>query len=105
MQDADSSKGACYEDKTEPRLLTDNTHETPKNHLDYCFEHCKLKGYKYAGVQARTWCHCGNTKPPAWRLKPSDECNNECAGDNSQKCGGPWRLMIYNLGNTMQFIY
>ena len=58
--------------------------------------------YLYAGVQYASECWCGNETPntPA----PQRECSWRCSGDYSQKCGGPWRMNVYQ-GTSGSVLY
>ncbi|KAG9127920.1 hypothetical protein FRC07_007571 [Ceratobasidium sp. 392] len=47
-----------------------------------------------AGVENGNECYCGNTINQALPTKGAD-CKTVCAGDESQYCGGGWRLMVY----------
>jgi len=89
-----SVTGECYLDdwtriyNYSQDLGSDNT---PEN----CRNHCSASEFAYAGVQYRTECFCGNDAPPHNRLRDATECNAECPGDDSQMCGGTWRMNIY----------
>ena len=60
-----------------------------------CAESCE--GYAFYGVQARHWCWCGNTAPPAAKKRDEGECHKQCPGDSNSKCGYQWRMNIYQL--------
>uniref|UniRef100_A0A1I8HCL1 WSC domain-containing protein n=1 Tax=Macrostomum lignano TaxID=282301 RepID=A0A1I8HCL1_9PLAT len=53
---------------------------------EYCVSLCKERGYRFAGVQATDWCHCGNTFGRHGQVADS-ECSLACAGDKKQTCG------------------
>ncbi|KAG8914028.1 hypothetical protein FRC01_004252 [Tulasnella sp. 417] len=82
----------CYLDQT-PRTLSGIsrggwTGMTPALCATYC------AGYTYFGTEYANECYCGNsltTNMP----KPSTDCNSNCDGDASLKCGGSWRLTVY----------
>merc|ERR1711874_927798 len=63
-------------------------------------EHCIAKGYRFAGVQYRYECFCGNTAPPQEVLTGEEECDMVCSGDNNQICGGGWRMNVYSVQAT-----
>ena len=47
-------------------------------------------------MEARDWCHCGNSIPPQQYKTAESECNQyNCPGDSGQKCGGSWRMSVY----------
>ena len=63
-----------------------------------CQESCKTKGYTYAGVQYGAECFCGNELPDQKFLAGAQsECNMRCPGNNGIKCGGGWRMNVYNV--------
>ncbi|XP_063406227.1 sialate:O-sulfotransferase 2-like [Mytilus trossulus] len=65
--------------------------------LSKCREHCK--GYKYTGLQARSYCLCGNKLAnKQYPRVPESDCNMPCAGETNRMCGGGLRNSIY-LGN------
>ena len=53
--------------------------------------------FKYAGLQAASYCLCGNRFGTYGKRKESD-CKFDCSGDSSQKCGGSWRNSVYQTG-------
>lgn len=50
-------------------------------------------GYKYAGLQARTWCTCGDTYG-RFGSAPNSQCNMACPRGRGT-CGAGWRNSIY----------
>ena len=73
--------------------------------VEKCKELCfQDNDYLYAGVQYASECWCGNETPntPA----PQSECFWRCSGDYSQKCGGPWRMNVYQgASGTILYIH
>ena len=59
-----------------------------------CVDHCSTKGMSLAGTENGGQCFCGNSLVGSSQAASSD-CNSPCAGDASQKCGGPARLTLY----------
>ena len=67
-----------------------------------CVSGCQTRGFKYAGLQHGTQCHCANelnAASPNWRA-PEAECSAKCGGDANQKCGGSWRMGVYAVDST-----
>ena len=63
-----------------------------------CAASCAVKGFTFAGVEYSDECYCGsgyldNVVPPT---ADTGDCNMLCAGDDSQFCGGPWRIQLYS---------
>ena len=58
-----------------------------------CFEN---NNFKFAGVETElkveSQCFCDNVMS---HTTPASDCNTECSGDNSQICGGPYRINVY----------
>lgn len=59
-----------------------------------CIVACAQRGFILAGVENGNECYCGNTIKQAYPTKDAD-CKTACSGDDSQYCGGGWRLMVY----------
>ncbi|CAB4446115.1 unnamed protein product [Rhizophagus irregularis] len=84
--------GACGK-----RILGDKCTSSESMTIDECFDNCREGNYKYAGLEARTQCFCGNSYSPIGRNQGSDYCSASCPGDNSQLCGGAWTLSLYEI--------
>ena len=102
-----SLDGNCYTDSSD-RLLKglekeDKIGMTPEVCKQICFEN---NNFQFAGVQYKYQCFCGNNAPPSSKLLPKSECNLPCSGDPSRKCGGVWKMNIYentdDQGKTVQ---
>ena len=72
--------------------------EDPRNSVSFCYALCKGKGFKYFGLQASTWCNCGNDYGTYGPL-PSTSCTFSCAGNRLEKCGGGWENSVYSILN------
>ena len=57
------------------------------------------------GLENGQDCYCGKNAPEIIPC-PENECNTPCAGDESEFCGGSWRLSlhVYYLGLQSQGI-
>ncbi|XP_052224320.1 CUB and sushi domain-containing protein 3-like [Dreissena polymorpha] len=94
--DDDNGPGAdivyvgCYEDH-ENRVLLPHRPNSNSNTPVECASRCS--DYRYAGVEYRLWCFCGNSLN-ATKTQES-HCNSDCPGDRSKKCGGYWRISVY----------
>ena len=93
-------EGGCFVDNLHGiRVLPHKAHYSPKNTIEICKKLCFGKGYQYAGVEYSKECFCGNNLPRKIAPKQSD-CNMDCSGDKSNKCGGGNRLNVYqSAGN------
>lgn len=65
-----------------------------------CISVCTSKGFAYAGVQYGAECFCDNRQPSSLESVPDSDCSKECSGDKNKKCGGTWRMNVYNTGLT-----
>ncbi|KAL1123452.1 hypothetical protein AAG570_002532 [Ranatra chinensis] len=52
-----------------------------------CAQYCELRSYRFAGLQYRTQCFCGNHIENGQPAAAKD-CHYSCPGDSSAKCGG-----------------
>ena len=89
--------GKCFEDnlKTVPhKVLPARAYFSTKNTIDTCKKACFDLNYRFAGVTYSKTCMCGNNAPLKAASKQSD-CNIECSGDKSQKCGGNNVIKVY----------
>jgi len=87
--------GQCVVDDSS-RLLDDYT---PFHNIltpNLCIKNCLDKNFRYAGVQNGGECFCGDTAPPPSKLVGQADCKTNCHGDASQKCGGTWRMNVFD---------
>ncbi|CAH1240476.1 SSC5D [Branchiostoma lanceolatum] len=62
-----------------------------------CVNHCRVRGYEYAGTEFSWQCFCGTSGNFA-SLAPAvsdDACNMACPGKPSENCGGVWRISVH----------
>ncbi|CAG8588822.1 4008_t:CDS:2, partial [Acaulospora morrowiae] len=89
----------CFKDSPycNVRILNDTTHDE-KDHMtvDTCLAYCSKKNFTYAGLEVATQCFCGNSYDSFTALS-SEDCGSSCGGNNSQLCGGPLALSIYEV--------
>ena len=90
-----SWNGVCVKDSSQRLLPTavNVSSLTPAK----CIKACQEKGFKFAGVQIEKECWCGNVVPPEDRIVALQECNYNCQGDSSIKCGGSLRMRVYRI--------
>eukprot|EP00117_Sycon_ciliatum_P040439 scpid77281/ scgid29719/ Putative fungistatic metabolite len=60
-----------------------------------CVQACSARGYRYAGITYKFWCHCGNTL----RKNRNGACP-KCQGDRRQYCGSESTMSIYEIRNV-----
>ena len=96
-------EGGCFVDNLHGiRVLPHKAHYSSKNTIEICKKLCFEKGYQYAGVEYSKECFCGNNIPKKAAPRQSD-CNMDCSGDRSQKCGGGNRLNVYHSAGNSNF--
>ncbi|CAB4446085.1 unnamed protein product [Rhizophagus irregularis] len=91
-------KGCIQDDKyCGKRVLGNNCLSSESMTVDECIDNCRKDNYKFAGLEARTQCFCGNSYNSINRLVGSEQCRASCPGNNSQICGGIWALSLYEV--------
>ncbi|KAI9812453.1 MAG: hypothetical protein M1827_004684 [Pycnora praestabilis] len=87
----------CYNEiSTAQRALTGPPMINAPVTVESCAAFCN--GYTYFGVEDGDECYCGNDIYPGSQLVPDQsECYQCCAGDLTQRCGGYFRLGIYEF--------
>ena len=86
--------GLCVYDFPYPRRILSDLSIIGQNNMtiENCSDICKT--YEYFGLQNGDECHCGNKATQFMPTYPSS-CNKRCTGDNTQTCGGNWRLTVH----------
>eukprot|EP01059_Diplonema_ambulator_P020923 TRINITY_DN3487_c0_g6_i1.p1 TRINITY_DN3487_c0_g6~~TRINITY_DN3487_c0_g6_i1.p1 ORF type:complete len:623 (+),score=125.28 TRINITY_DN3487_c0_g6_i1:151-2019(+) len=93
-----SSYVGCYEDlDISNRAFQDFPWDNSANTVDECAEACAFNGYAYAGVEYGTQCFCDNSISSA----SNTGCDMQCSGDNTQTCGGSFRMSVYSVSSTL----
>ena len=83
----------CYRDSPSERIF-DDQHKLDYNTPDECDQLCSDLGFALYGVEYANECFCGNNMPSEDLIIDMSECNMDCAGDASQKCGGHYAINI-----------
>ena len=88
--------GVCAFDDKNNRILSDYFEAIEDMTIEMCLSICRSKGYPYSGLQWQCECHCGNEPEDggfewAW----SDKCDDRCAGDSNQICGGSNAMSVW----------
>ena len=63
--------------------------------IELCLSTCREKGYDYSGLQWQIECHCGNEPTSAFQWAWFGKCNDKCAGNSNQVCGGSHAMSVY----------
>ncbi|CAG8595317.1 14611_t:CDS:2, partial [Racocetra fulgida] len=101
----------CYKESPycNKRFLNGTSEEASGMTIEKCLKFCGENKYKYAGLekvfksfdyhtQVGSQCFCDNDYRSLTRLS-IEECSSSCEGNNSQICGGPLALSIYNASD------
>ncbi|GAP83249.2 putative WSC domain-containing protein [Rosellinia necatrix] len=100
--DASATRGwahvACAKDpQGQRRTLADYALDRGDMTVARCLDACGARGYKFAGVEYRSQCFCGNALSPDRLPTPGTlgDCSLPCAGDPAQLCGGAAQVSVY----------
>ncbi|KAG0636289.1 hypothetical protein HOY80DRAFT_891585 [Tuber brumale] len=86
---------ACYTEATTGRALSGKSLAADDMTVPKCLQACA--GFRYAGLEYRRECYCGNTFNAGAIVAPSTQCSLTCMGYYS--CGGGGRLTVYERKN------
>ncbi|VDI74139.1 Hypothetical predicted protein, partial [Mytilus galloprovincialis] len=90
----------CYDDN-KPRMMFKAFLQHSKMTIERCIRFCAKKRTKFAGLEFKYQCFCGNSISNKRKRKDS-ECSLPCLGNGQQKCGGVWRISVYKVGPTVR---
>ncbi|EJT99037.1 WSC-domain-containing protein [Dacryopinax primogenitus] len=60
-----------------------------------CQSYCLSNGFNFAGVEDGNECWCSNSIQNGASAASSSDCSTQCQGNANEKCGGGWRINIY----------
>jgi len=83
----------CYVDtgnRDLPKMISSNM--SPKQ----CFIAAANANYKYAALQAGSYCFAGNSFG-RYGKRPLSECSTKCRNDGSRTCGAGWRNEVFKV--------
>ena len=87
--------GVCIFDDDQKRVL-DGYHEADmKLTIQKCLNICKSRKFPFSGVQWQIECYCGNMPSSGFKWAWPEKCNDPCAGDSTQMCGGSMAMNVY----------
>ncbi|GIL89219.1 hypothetical protein Vretimale_18587 [Volvox reticuliferus] len=87
----------CFVDDASRKIPYSLNSDYPVMTPALCASLAKGAGYTIYGVQYGGECFGGTDIARATSLGPSGNCNMDCTGDPSQKCGGGWANNVYIL--------
>ncbi|KAI1814418.1 WSC domain-containing protein [Poronia punctata] len=79
------------------RTLSGYDLDTEEMTVEMCVSTCQEKGFRYAGVEYRSQCFCGDDISQDRLLKKGllGDCSMACAGDERELCGGAAFVAVY----------
>ena len=67
-----------------------------------CTGECHLKGYPFAAIQDAKFCMCSRQYGRYGVAEDENACMTQCiAGSENEKCGGPWKNAVYEIGELI----
>ncbi|XP_056322881.1 sialate:O-sulfotransferase 1 [Danio aesculapii] len=64
-----------------------------------CQDTCSESGFRYAGLEFGSECHCGNRV--CARRARGEDCNLDCRGEKGSPCGGVGRMSVYRVEDRL----
>lgn len=90
-------KVTCYVDKNSRILENKDVNGGGPLTQEYCAQLCANKHKTLAGVEYGNQCYCGDAIAEGAQVAADGDCNMACnAEGTSEKCGGSWRIGIFN---------
>ena len=63
--------------------------------IEMCLSICRSKGFPFSGLEWSCECHCGHEPENGFEWAWSSKCDDRCAGDSNQVCGGSNALSLW----------
>ncbi|MCJ1306581.1 hypothetical protein MMC25_000224 [Agyrium rufum] len=89
----------CYTEGSAGRALP-NQQGVPAETVANCLKACA--GFGYAGVEYGGECYCGNALGTGSIPAPATDCGMPCNDNQTEWCGGPNRLNMYQASGSAQ---
>ena len=89
--------GVCAFDDPNNRTLTGHYEANEEMTIEMCLSICRNgeTWFPYAGLEWQCECFCGNEPDFGFVWSWPDKCNDRCAGDSFQNCGGTNAISIW----------
>jgi len=86
----------CYSDSVSSRTLERSVNPGSVT-VESCVSTCQSQSFTIAGLEYAQECWCGNEISSPGAPVSQSACNQACTGDNTEVCGGPGALQLYNF--------
>ncbi|KAE9375954.1 WSC-domain-containing protein [Stipitochalara longipes BDJ] len=93
------SQLGCYTEASNGRALNSYSIADDAMTVEKCAAACT--GHWMFGVEWHRECYCGDELMPGSVPASSTDCKYSCVGNDSELCGGDWRLNVYQFGATI----
>ena len=71
-----------------------------------CTGKCHLQGYPYAAIQDAKFCMCSRQFGRYGAAEDESQCMTQCiAGSENERCGGPWKNAVYEIGELIGHVH
>ena len=90
--------GVCTFDDKQNRILSEYFETSDDMTIEKCLSICRSNGYPYSGLEWAIECHCGHgpKKSTGFEWAWSTKCDDRCAGDSNQICGGSEAMSLWS---------
>ena len=89
--------GVCAFDDPNNRTLSGRYEVNENMTIEMCLSICRNDGYSYAGLEWQCECFCGHESDSGFIWSWPYKCNEKCAGDSNQNCGGSNAISIWSV--------
>ncbi|KAF9448413.1 copper radical oxidase [Macrolepiota fuliginosa MF-IS2] len=92
----------CWTDAVNgaPRSLANAMNTNGPVDIETCTTACFNAGFHLSGTEFAGECYCDNALNAVSTKAADTDCNMVCVGNNTEFCGGPNRLNVYNYTGT-----
>ena len=71
--------------------------------IEMCLTTCRDKGFQFSGLEWQIECYCGDEPVGGFEMAWLSKCNERCAGNSNQICGGLHALSVYTCELRMDY--
>ena len=89
--------GVCAHDDKRTRLLQGHFQTSNQMTIQMCLSICRSRNYQFAGLEWQIECYCDNEVRSSLIWAWPEKCDDRCAGNFDQVCGGSGALSLWNV--------